>query len=140
MWMCWSPLHPMPKISLFDMVNMQDELRDIFGRDVDLISKNGVENSRNYLRPKSILELAQVIDAANDAYLLDILELAKIALDYVFDKTVSILHRYSMSGAAVVRRIKMIGQVCQWVSDEDTRSQYPEIEWREMTGRKFTHP
>lgn len=55
---------PGSKVSLFDMVHMQDELRQIFGRDVDLISKRGVENSRNYLRRKAILESAQVIHVA----------------------------------------------------------------------------
>jgi uncharacterized protein len=52
---------PEAKVSLFDMVHMQDELKQIFGRDVDLISKRGVEHSRNYLRRKAILESAQVI-------------------------------------------------------------------------------
>lgn len=55
---------PNTKISLFDMVHMQDELETIFGRDVDLISKRGVETSRNYLRRKAILESAQVIHVA----------------------------------------------------------------------------
>jgi len=52
---------PEAKVSLFDMANMQEELKQIFGRDVDLISKRGVEHSRNYLRRKAILESAQVI-------------------------------------------------------------------------------
>jgi predicted nucleotidyltransferase len=52
------------KGSLFDMVNMQDELKTIFGRDVDLISKQGLENSLNHLRRKAILESAQVIHVA----------------------------------------------------------------------------
>ena len=55
---------PQARISLFDMVHMQDELKAIFGRDVDLISKRGVQNSRNYLRRKAILESAQVIHVA----------------------------------------------------------------------------
>ena len=55
---------PEAKVSLFDMVHMQDELNQIFGRDVDLISKRGVEDSRNYLRRKAILESAQVIYVA----------------------------------------------------------------------------
>ena len=52
------------KITLFDMARMKDELEKIFGRDVDLISKRGVEQSRNYLRKKSILDSAQVIHAS----------------------------------------------------------------------------
>ena len=55
---------PQARVSLFDMVHMQDELKTIFGRDVDLVSKRGVENSRNYLRRKAILESAQVIHVA----------------------------------------------------------------------------
>jgi len=55
---------PQAKVSLFDMVHMQDELKSIFGRDVDLISRRGVENSRNYLRRKMILESAEVIHVA----------------------------------------------------------------------------
>ena len=55
---------PESKVSLFDMVHMQDELKQIFGHDVDLISKRGVENSRNYLRRKAILQSAQVIHVA----------------------------------------------------------------------------
>jgi hypothetical protein len=52
---------PGAEVSLFDMVHMQDELKQIFNREVDLISKRGVETSRNYLRRKAILESAQVI-------------------------------------------------------------------------------
>ena len=52
---------PQAKVTLFDMVHMQEELKVIFGREVDLVSKRGVMSSRNYLRRKNILESAQVI-------------------------------------------------------------------------------
>jgi predicted nucleotidyltransferase len=52
---------PQAHVTLFDMARMQDELEAIFGRKVDLISKRGVENSRNYLRRKAILESARVV-------------------------------------------------------------------------------
>ena len=55
---------PQANISLFDMVHMQDELRAIFGREVDLVSKRGLMNSRNYLRRRQILESAEVIHVA----------------------------------------------------------------------------
>ena len=55
---------PEAHITLFDMIQMQEELRTIFKREVDVISKRGVENSRNYLRRKSILNAAQVIHVA----------------------------------------------------------------------------
>jgi len=50
--------------SLFDLVQMQDELKQIFGRDVDLVSRRGIETSRNYLRRKAILSSAEVLYVA----------------------------------------------------------------------------
>jgi predicted nucleotidyltransferase len=55
---------PQARVTLFDMAKMQNELRDIFKRDVDLVSKRGLERSRNYLRRKQILGSAQVIHVA----------------------------------------------------------------------------
>jgi uncharacterized protein len=55
---------PQARTTLFDMVHMQEELKEIFGREVDLVSKRGLENSRNYLRRKQILDSAQVIHVA----------------------------------------------------------------------------
>jgi predicted nucleotidyltransferase len=50
--------------SLFDHVDMQDELAEIFGRRVDLVSKRGVEKSENRFRRKAILDSARVVYAA----------------------------------------------------------------------------
>jgi len=50
--------------SLFDLVRMQDELKQIFGRDVDLVSRRGLETSRNYLRRNAILNSAEVLYVA----------------------------------------------------------------------------
>ena len=50
--------------SLLDHVDMQDELKTIFKRNVDLISKRGIERSNNHIRRKEILESAEVIYAA----------------------------------------------------------------------------
>jgi hypothetical protein len=47
--------------TLFDMVDMQEELKEILGRDVDLVSRRGIESSQNYLRRKAILSSAKVI-------------------------------------------------------------------------------
>lgn len=49
--------------TLFDMVRMQEELKAIFGRDVDLVSRRGIEQSRNYIRRKAILSSAETIYA-----------------------------------------------------------------------------
>jgi len=49
---------------LFDLVNMKQELEEIFGQEVDLVSRRGIEASRNYIRRKAILNSAEVIYAA----------------------------------------------------------------------------
>ena len=50
--------------SLMDHVDMQDELAEMFGRKVDLITKRGIENSRNVFRKRTILNSAEVVYAA----------------------------------------------------------------------------
>ncbi len=50
--------------TLFDMHNMREELKQIFGREVDLISRRGLESSKNTLRKQAIFSTAQVIYAA----------------------------------------------------------------------------
>jgi predicted nucleotidyltransferase len=52
---------PTARWGLFDLARMQEELTQIFGRKVDLVSRRGIEASRNYLRRKSILNSAQVV-------------------------------------------------------------------------------
>ena len=47
--------------SLFDHAQMQDELSELLGRPVDLVSRRGLEGSRNYIRRKAILGSAEVI-------------------------------------------------------------------------------
>lgn len=50
--------------SLFNHVDMQDELTSMLGRKVDLVSRHGVERSENVRRRREILETAEVIYAA----------------------------------------------------------------------------
>ena len=52
------------KHTLFDLVHMQDELKQMFGRDVDIVSRRGIESSRNYIRRDAILNSAEAIYAA----------------------------------------------------------------------------
>lgn len=55
---------PEARWTLFDHVDMQAELKKILGRDVDLVSKRGIENSRNHIRRQAILDSARVVYAA----------------------------------------------------------------------------
>ena len=47
--------------SLFDLVTMQDEIKDLLGREVDLITRKGVEQSHNPIRREAILRSARPI-------------------------------------------------------------------------------
>jgi len=46
-----------------EFVSMADELSDLFGRRVDLLTRSSVERSRNYIRRRAILDSAEVIYA-----------------------------------------------------------------------------
>ena len=50
--------------SLFDWVHMEAELAAIFGRPVDLVEREMVEESNNRFRKRSILESAVELDVA----------------------------------------------------------------------------
>lgn len=71
----------------------------------------------------------------DDTYLVDMLESAKIALDYVFGKTWDQFYEDVQCQDAVVRRIEIIGEAARRVSD-GTRNQHPQIPWREMTSMR----
>lgn len=53
--------HPEANPTLFDLVYMENELKEIFNRDIDLITRKGIASSRNHLRRDAILSSAQVI-------------------------------------------------------------------------------
>jgi uncharacterized protein with HEPN domain len=71
----------------------------------------------------------------DDTYLVDILESAKIALDYVIGKTRDEFAGDLQCQDAVVRRIEIIGEAARRVSQE-TRDKYAHIPWREMTSMR----
>jgi predicted nucleotidyltransferase len=52
------------KRTYFDLLEMKDELREIFGRDIDIAQRHVVEADRNPYRRKGILESARTLYAA----------------------------------------------------------------------------
>ena len=52
---------PQARRSLFDLVNMTDELAQLLGRKVDILTRKSVEQSHNWIRKQEILNTAQVI-------------------------------------------------------------------------------
>ena len=55
---------PNKTLSLFDIVDMEQEFSELFGRKVDLVERLAVEQSLNYIRRAAILESAETIYAA----------------------------------------------------------------------------
>jgi predicted nucleotidyltransferase len=49
--------------TLFDLVRMEDELSSILGRSVDLVEREAVERSPNYIRRKAILSSLEPVYA-----------------------------------------------------------------------------
>lgn len=52
---------PDARFGLYDLVHMQDELRELFGRDVDLVERAAIKNP---FRQRSIARDLQVVYAA----------------------------------------------------------------------------
>jgi len=52
---------PTARLSLFDLVDAEDELAAVVGRPVDLVEREPIEQSKNWMRRKMILGSAQTI-------------------------------------------------------------------------------
>ena len=55
---------PDARYSLFDLVHIEEELREILRRNVDLVERKAVERSENYIRRKHILGSLEAIYVA----------------------------------------------------------------------------
>ncbi len=55
--------HPNAHLTFSTLDQMGTELKTLFQRDVDLITRKGIETSRNYLRRHEILSSAKIIYA-----------------------------------------------------------------------------
>jgi uncharacterized protein with HEPN domain len=67
----------------------------------------------------------------DDAYLFDILEAARIVMQYVSGKSLDEFLQDLQCQDAVVRRFILIGEAARRISPE-TQGQYPQIPWHEM--------
>ncbi|MFM7354329.1 MAG: nucleotidyltransferase family protein, partial [Microcystis aeruginosa] len=59
--------HPDAHPTFSTLDQMEAELKIIFHRDVDLVTRQGIETSRNYLRRHYILSSAQMIYATGSS-------------------------------------------------------------------------
>ena len=65
-------------------------------------------------------------------YLVDILESAKIALDYVAGKSWDQFYEDMQCQDAVLRRIEIIGEAARHISPQ-AQKKYAQIPWRDLT-------
>jgi|LGVE01.1.fsa_nt_gb uncharacterized protein with HEPN domain/predicted nucleotidyltransferase len=120
------------KHTLFDLIQMQDELKQIFGREVDLLTRRAVEQSRNYIRRRAILSSLEAGSMSRDAaYLLDILLAAKDARDFTagLDKDAFLSDRKCQY--AVIHCLEVIGEAVRRLSEE-CPVMYPDVPWFAM--------
>lgn len=68
----------------------------------------------------------------DDTYLVDILESAKLAIDYVAGKSWDQFYEDVQCQDAVLRRIEIIGEAARHISPQ-TQKKYPQIPWRDLT-------
>lgn len=67
----------------------------------------------------------------DNAYLLDILESVKIAIDYTNGLSFEEFNKNTQCQDAVIRRLEMIGEASSRVSEE-TQKLYSNLPWKEM--------
>ncbi len=68
-------------------------------------------------------------------YLLDILEAAKIALNYVREMSEEDFFRDLQCQDAVIRRLEIIGEAARRISDK-TQKRFPDVPWSDMIGMR----
>lgn len=71
--------------------------------------------------------------ARDEAYLVDILDAARLAVAYVSDKTKEEFDNDIQCQDAVIRRIEIIGEAARRIS-EQTQARYPQLPWSAMIG------
>ena len=123
--------------TLFDLVDVEDSLSIIFARKVDLIEKQSIEKSRNYLRKKEILQSYRVILCylVNETIYLDMLNSAKLAQDFVAGVSWDDFQVDLMRQAAVTRQFEIIGEAARRIS-ETSQAKIPDIPWHQIIGMR----
>jgi uncharacterized protein with HEPN domain len=69
------------------------------------------------------------------AYLIDILEAAKLVLEYIGDRDKEDFLKDTQCQDAVVRRFAVIGEASRRIS-EKMKAYYPDMAWHEMIGMR----
>lgn len=121
--------------TLFDLVEMREELKDLFGREVDLVQEEGLVNPyrrrsilssrKSYMQPKE----------RDAGCLWDILTAARLIQVVVNKMDQQTFLKDPIHQAAVVRQYEIIGEATKRLS-EPLRHSYPNIPWKKMAGMR----
>jgi len=114
--------------SLLDHVTMEDEMKDILGRPVDMIERQAVESSENYIRRRHILNPLLSVSRPDDALLLDILIAARRAISFLEGVSRAEFGQSDLLRSALLRNLSIIGVAAGKISHQ-TKSAHPEIAW-----------
>ena len=135
--------------TILDIVQMKNELKEIFGRDVDLVTKDIVEQSENYIRRQRILNSAQIIyqsghctpttsaeiadslsaEERDESLLLDILIACRRIQRYTSDVCWEQFQKdCTLLQDATVRQLEIIGEAVKQLSPK-TKEIYGDIPW-----------
>lgn len=139
-------------ISLFDYVDIEDELAEILGRRVDLVSRSVVESSNNPFRRRGILGSAHTVYPSGHSreesrlretgvlppdrdpgLLFDMRANASLAREFVADMDAEGFARDETRVAATSRVLGVMGRVAGKVSP-GVRKRNPGIDWAGMAG------
>ncbi len=146
-------------VSLFAFVDIQDELAELFKRDVDVVSKSSIQESENYLRRQHILSSANLIyssdpQANTDQFnpqlklighfteidrdrtlLLDIVLASRKIQQYVAGVDGETFEQSTLLQDASVRQLEILGEAARRLS-QPMRDSYPDIPWSAILGMK----
>ena len=119
------------KWTLLDYVRMEEDLAGVVGRPVDIVERQAVESSENYIRRRHILEQPKSPPGIDEALLLDILLAGRRALGFTRG-----VNRKAFSGDellqnALLRCLGIIGLATRKLSGA-TKDAHPEIAWDRM--------
>jgi predicted nucleotidyltransferase/uncharacterized protein with HEPN domain len=122
---------PNPGHSLFDRMAMEEELAAIFGRKVDLVRRDGVDNP---FRRWSILTTERMIYGPSNrdlGYLWDLRETAVHAVEIFGKTTLDEVGRSEMMQLALQRLVDLVQRAAAKLS-LPFRQAHPEIDWQAL--------
>jgi len=117
-------------LTLFDLVDMEEELAGILGRKVDLVERESVKRSENYLRRRSILTGEPPADR-DDAYLLDMLLAARQLQEFSDGAAAEDWAADSLRRGAIRYEVGQMARAAGRVSTRG-REQLPAVPWEAL--------